>query len=72
MSNQQSSSSGASGGDSVSSWYQGDVVVGGADATSGDRAALPGQGMLTQSAFVPLMIVGAILLGVVLWRRSSK
>lgn len=71
MSNQQSSSSGAGGGDSLSPWYQGDVVVGGSDATSGDRAALPGQNFLTQSA-VPLLIVGAVLLGVVLWRRSSK
>jgi hypothetical protein len=72
------SSSAAMGGTMASPWYQGDQVVSYAgDARSGDRTAPPPlsaspAGIVAGAASGlggPLLIGGAILVGVLLWKR---
>lgn len=73
LSNQQSSSSGASSGPSTSNWYQGDFAVSWADgaATTGSRAGL-GASSAPGGLGIPteILIAGAIVLVALLWKRS--
>lgn len=72
LSNQQSSSSGASSGPSTSNWYQGDFAVSWADgaATTGSRAGLGASGASALGIPTEILIAGAIVLVALLWKRS--
>jgi hypothetical protein len=66
-----SASSDATGGTSITPWYQGDVVLAGGDART-DSTGVPGQGVLQGALSAPVLIAVIAVVGVIAWRRLSK